>query len=195
MGSRLFNGNLEEMIKAGAMRQGRLGGSAAGNTTSSQRGAEMFPNRSQEPSARPREQPKTLLLEKRFELEPEDAPQPRQGANRQPTMTAEEGIRRLIQEARLERLEWALPLIESMQICMTADRTTSRTLPGAMTVQNWIGLLNRWENQLSQTRKRHIFFAKPFFEDALERSEADNSPLTPILQELVSLMDRSLEVT
>lgn len=103
-------------------------------------------------------------------------------------------LNRLTEEARLERLEWAVPLIEAMQTILAVEQAAYQTPPGTLTVKGWIGLLNRWESQLGQTRKRQIFFAKPFFQDAWERSENDQSPLAPVLHELVVLMDRSLEI-
>ncbi|MBF0158665.1 MAG: hypothetical protein HQL58_04010 [Magnetococcales bacterium] len=100
----------------------------------------------------------------------------------------QEKLQLLMTAARTERLEFALPLIEVIQMALALDHAASNTPPGTLTVKGWISLLNNWENQLRSLRRRQIGFSRDFFHEMTERIEFRNTPLVPMIQELVDMM-------
>lgn len=100
----------------------------------------------------------------------------------------------LIENARGDRLECAVPLLESLQISLTVEHAARKAFPGTLTVAGWMSLLNRWEALLKNSQKRQIFFAKSFFHEARNREEEQGSPLAPVLRELLVMMEQELEV-
>ncbi|OSM04962.1 hypothetical protein [Magnetofaba australis] len=86
-----------------------------------------------------------------------------------------------------ERLECAVPLIESLRLSLALDRASASTPPGALTVKGWMSLLNGWESHLEKMRQRQINYSKSFFEEAVEEAELGASPLAPMLQQLVEM--------
>ncbi|MBF0142580.1 MAG: hypothetical protein HQL57_01990 [Magnetococcales bacterium] len=106
-----------------------------------------------------------------------------------PISTIHKQLTMLVQEAKCERMEFALPLIESLRMTLALDHATGATPPGTLTAKSWLGLLNQWENQLTQLPERQRRFSKSFFRDLASRLEKEASPLFPILLELVEMLE------
>ncbi len=105
-------------------------------------------------------------------------------------------LNQLSLEVRSERLDFALPLIESMRVSFALNRTMGDTPPGTLTVEGWMGLLNRWERVLEEMPPRRIHFASDFFREVLEQGRLGSSPVVAILEQLLTVMiDRKTEET
>ncbi len=102
-------------------------------------------------------------------------------------------LRLMLTLAKTERMDFALPLIEAMQMALALDHASNNAPPGALTVKGWIGLLNNWENQLKLLRPRQLVFACTFFREIPEQMEFRNTPLVPMVQELVDIMELALK--
>lgn len=100
----------------------------------------------------------------------------------------------ILAEAKKERLECAIPLIQILQFSLTKEQTSRQTPAGVLTVNGWMNLLNRWDMQLDAVKKRQIFYAKPFFAESLEKLIAVQSPLAILFQELLEMMEKRLEI-
>ncbi|MEO5377432.1 MAG: hypothetical protein H7832_06580 [Magnetococcus sp. DMHC-6] len=97
-------------------------------------------------------------------------------------------LHQLIQEAKMERLECALPMIESLNKALTLEYTANGAPPGTLTVEGWFSLLNRWERQILTLTPRQLQYTKEFFQDLLPRFEKLDSPLTSILGQLALIL-------
>lgn len=98
----------------------------------------------------------------------------------------------LSKEARAERLECAVVLLDALASALTDHRTHSAP-PGFLTVDGWIHLLNRWEEILKSTSKRHVDYSRSFFKDVINRSVFKAPPMSPLLAELLTLMENYAE--
>lgn len=96
----------------------------------------------------------------------------------------------LSREARTERLDFALPLIEAIRVAFALDQTMGNAPPGTLTVQGWLGLLQRWELLLEEMAPRRIHFAVGFFRELLQRGELERLPMGAVLVQLVALMEQ-----
>lgn len=105
-----------------------------------------------------------------------------------------ERLSAILAEARRERLECAIPLIQTLQFSIAKEHSSRAMPPGVLTVNGWMNLLNHWDNQLDAVKKRQIFYAKPFFTESLEKLIAVQSPLAILFQELLEMMEKRLEV-
>ena len=94
----------------------------------------------------------------------------------------------LSQETKSERMEFALPLIESMRVSFALNKTMGDTPPGTLTVQGWMGLLSRWERILAEMPPRRIHFSIDFFREILDRKELGQSPIGAVLEQLLEMM-------
>lgn len=110
----------------------------------------------------------------------------------EPTARIRSLLEDLTQSARLERLELAVPLIDAMRISFALDRAVNGAPDGVLTVQGWIGLMNRWDRALLDIPKRRVHYVHGFFQDFFAKSEAEESPLQPMLRELVDTIGRYL---
>ncbi|MBF0369992.1 MAG: hypothetical protein HQL52_11110 [Magnetococcales bacterium] len=99
-------------------------------------------------------------------------------------------LKDIIRLAREERLEWAVPLVESLRKSLAHDNMTGNVPPGTLTVNGWMRLLAEWERQIVMLKERQRHFTLRFFEDYLEQSTARSTPLEPILDQLLTLMEK-----
>lgn len=106
----------------------------------------------------------------------------------------DECLNNFLADAKAERLECLVEAISTFMVVLAADRQKGKKLPGTLTVKGWIGLLNRWEAMLGQFRSRQVFFAKSFIKEALENSALRLSPMAGAFEELVHLMEDTLQV-
>ncbi|MBF0176328.1 MAG: hypothetical protein HQL63_05700 [Magnetococcales bacterium] len=98
-------------------------------------------------------------------------------------------LRGFLSNARRERLECVVPLIETLQVALALDRAKGGAPPGTLTVKGWLTLLNSWEKQLQGMQPRQLLFGKTFVQEAVDKVTLDKSPLLPILQELMHMME------
>ncbi|ABK43473.1 hypothetical protein Mmc1_0955 [Magnetococcus marinus MC-1] len=107
-----------------------------------------------------------------------------------------EGLRQQIQEistrAKDERLECAIPLLESLRMALALDRAAHNTPPGTLTVKGWSSLLSNWEAHIQKSRSRQMVYTKSFFAELAEDGDLKNSPLEPIFQQLVMQIQTTL---
>ncbi|MEG3639115.1 hypothetical protein [Magnetococcus sp. PR-3] len=108
-----------------------------------------------------------------------------------------DGVRHQIQEistrATDERLECAIPLLESLRMALALDRATHQTPPGTLTVKGWSSLLGNWEGHIQKSRARQMMYTKAFFDEIAEDGDYKGSPLEPIFQQLVLVIQSTLE--
>ncbi|MBF0625872.1 MAG: hypothetical protein HQL82_13815 [Magnetococcales bacterium] len=102
-----------------------------------------------------------------------------------------ESLRVLVGSAQRERLEWMVPLVETLQMALALDRAKSGAPPGTLTVKGWMTLLNNWEKQLGAMPARQLDFGKDFVLEACDKATNHRSPLAPILRELGELMAKA----
>ncbi|MBF0416031.1 MAG: hypothetical protein HQL79_09725 [Magnetococcales bacterium] len=93
----------------------------------------------------------------------------------------------LAREAKAERLECAVTLMETLRMVVREYRAHSAT-PGYVTVEGWLHLLTQWENNLKASPRRHITYAIAFFQEAIKREECKVPPVSPLLSALLTLM-------
>ncbi|HIJ84771.1 MAG: hypothetical protein HW380_3674 [Magnetococcales bacterium] len=98
----------------------------------------------------------------------------------------------LSREAKAERLECAVTLMESLVSALSRHNTAS-VPPGFLTVDGWLSLLNQWETVLKNSSRRHVNFSRSFFKDVLNRPMFKVPPMSPLLTELVTLMENYSE--
>ncbi|MBF0425199.1 MAG: hypothetical protein HQL66_05225 [Magnetococcales bacterium] len=98
-------------------------------------------------------------------------------------------LRALLGNAKKERLECMVPLIETLQMALALDRTKSGAPPGTLTVKGWLALLNSWEKQLQVMQPRQLGFSKSFVQEAFDKVTLEKSPLTSPLRELLTMME------
>ncbi|MBF0110646.1 MAG: hypothetical protein HQL76_15865 [Magnetococcales bacterium] len=94
----------------------------------------------------------------------------------------------LVREARTERLECAAMMLKSL-ISALRFHDTGSVPPGFLTVEGWFGLLNHWEGVLKSSQKRQIHYSMSFLKEALKKPELRVPPMSPLLTELVTLME------
>ncbi len=100
-------------------------------------------------------------------------------------------IRNLIQEAKNERLEFAVPLIKTLQMSvLSASGRRHGAPPGSLTVDDWLNLITNWEQQLGGVKPRQMQFGIEFFKEAMEQDETPYSAFSSVLQVLVDMMGR-----
>ncbi|MBF0588369.1 MAG: hypothetical protein HQL53_04505 [Magnetococcales bacterium] len=100
-------------------------------------------------------------------------------------------IRNLIQEAKNERLEFAVPLIKSLQMSVLGSSGRKRGAPaGSLTVDDWLTLITNWEQQLGAVRPRQVEYGIQFFKEAMEKDDVPYSSFSSVLQVLVDMMQR-----
>ena len=104
-----------------------------------------------------------------------------------------EKLRLLLTMAKTERMDFVIPMIEAMQMSLALDHASHNAPPGTLTVKGWIALLNNWENHLKTMRTRQIDFACEFFREISEQMAFRNTPLVPMVQELVDIMEIALK--
>ncbi len=104
-----------------------------------------------------------------------------------------EKLRLMLNMAKTERLDFVVPMIEAMQMSLALDHASHNAPPGTLTVKGWIALLNNWEHHLKTMRQRQIGFACEFFREISEQLAFRNTPLVPMVQELVDVMEISLK--
>lgn len=100
----------------------------------------------------------------------------------------------LVMDARLERLEVMVALLEALRTVLAVDQSQAGAPPGTLTVSGWISLFQRWESTLQRARKRQIFYSHSFLKDTLNRPDVLATSLSDPLQELSETMERYLEV-
>ena len=101
----------------------------------------------------------------------------------------------LARRAHAERLECALPLIETLQRCFSPERTAPGVPVGVLTVQVWLELLDRWEETLKTIQRRRISFLRDFFRESVTILRLEHAhisapaSLVQALQELLTMID------
>ncbi|MBF0099072.1 MAG: hypothetical protein HQM05_17245, partial [Magnetococcales bacterium] len=106
------------------------------------------------------------------------------------TLAINELLNRLAKKAKNERLEAALPLITALRIIFAPDRRLPGVPVGALTVTEWVDLLNRWEELLLSVPQRRLQFMRTFFQEALQSMPSDApASLLQAMQELVRMME------
>lgn len=100
----------------------------------------------------------------------------------------------LIMDAKIERLEAMVTLLEALRASMVTEESQGAAPPGALTVSGWITLFHRWDFILQRTRQRLVFFAHDFLKHTLSRDDVAGTPLLDPLQELSEMMAKRLEV-
>ncbi|MBF0152228.1 MAG: hypothetical protein HQL64_00575 [Magnetococcales bacterium] len=98
-------------------------------------------------------------------------------------------LKGFLSNAKRERLECMVPLIETLQMALALDRTKGGAPPGTLTVKGWLSLLGSWEKQLQGMQPRQLVFGKSFVQEAFDKVTLEKSPLAPLLQELMNMME------
>ena len=104
----------------------------------------------------------------------------------------------LAKRARLERLECALPLIDTLRSCFSPEKTVQGVPSGVLTVNVWLELFNRWEEILQGIQRRRLPFLRDFFRESMTSLRLEYahvnlpSSLIQALQELLAMMDAFL---
>ncbi|MBF0212650.1 MAG: hypothetical protein HQM00_03680 [Magnetococcales bacterium] len=88
-----------------------------------------------------------------------------------------------------ERLDCARPLIDSLRHALVRDAKMIGTPPGILSVQGWISLLTRWEEELQHIPARRMRYVQGFFQELQERADVAGSPIGMALAELNGLLD------
>lgn len=96
-------------------------------------------------------------------------------------------LEELAREAKAERLECAVTLMETLRMVVRQYKARFAT-PGYVTVEGWLHLLTQWENNLKGSPRRHITYAVAFFQEAVNREECKVPPISPLLSALLTLM-------
>ncbi|MBF0136983.1 MAG: hypothetical protein H7833_09415 [Magnetococcus sp. DMHC-1] len=100
-----------------------------------------------------------------------------------------ETLRGFLGNAKRERLECMVPIIETLQVALALDRAKGGAPPGTLTVKGWLALLNSWEKQLQSMQPRQLLFGKSFVQEAVDKVTLEKSPLVPIMRELMHMME------
>ncbi|MBF0628651.1 MAG: hypothetical protein HQL91_10600 [Magnetococcales bacterium] len=98
-------------------------------------------------------------------------------------------LMQLEQELEKERLDCARPLIDSLRHALLRDSKMLGTPPGTLSVQGWIGLLTRWEEELQHIPARRLRYVHGFFQELQERADVAGSPVGMAVEELAGLLD------
>ncbi|MBF0310272.1 MAG: hypothetical protein HQL56_12165 [Magnetococcales bacterium] len=138
------------------------------------------------------------LLRKEPEKQP-DGRHPGTGAAARPQRDlAQSAIHRSLeaiqQSAVAERLESVVPLLEAIRLYLPTGKEERDMPAGALSLQAWMALLNRWELHLAKTRKSQLGFIRTFLEEALARLERVQSPLGNILGGLMGVVDQYVKL-
>lgn len=119
-----------------------------------------------------------------------DLPYP--GAGRLTAKMIDSQLQNLMDNAKSERLECAVSLIEALQISLAADQASVGAPPGTLTVRGWWGLLGRWERHLQAARLPQVKYARPFFQEAMKGDVFSETPMVALFQELVEMMEQTM---
>ncbi|MEO5331272.1 MAG: hypothetical protein H7839_04560 [Magnetococcus sp. YQC-5] len=98
-------------------------------------------------------------------------------------------LMQLERDVEKERLDFARPLIDALRHALVRDTQMAGTPPGTLTVQGWIILLARWEEELQRIPPRRLRYVKSFFQELQERADVAGSPIGMAVGELASLLD------
>lgn len=114
----------------------------------------------------------------------------------QSSLGLNEILTRLAKRAKTERLESALPLINLLRLCFAPEKKVPGAPVGALTVNDWLELLNSYDEILQTIHQRRLLFVRDFFQESIKTLPV-NTPnsLTSALQELVTMMDDQLNNT
>jgi hypothetical protein len=106
------------------------------------------------------------------------------------TLAINELLNRLAKRAKNERLEAALPLITALRVTFAPERRLPGVPVGALTVTEWVDLLNRWDELLVSVPQRRVHFMRTFFQEVIQTMPAEApASLLQALQELVVMME------
>ncbi|GAB0056368.1 hypothetical protein SIID45300_00674 [Candidatus Magnetaquicoccaceae bacterium FCR-1] len=98
-------------------------------------------------------------------------------------------LMQLERDLEKERLDCARPLIESLRHALVRDAKMLNTPPGILSVQGWISLLGRWEEDLTHIPARRMRFVRGFFQELQERADVTGSPIGMAIDELSGLIE------
>ncbi|MBF0192195.1 MAG: hypothetical protein HQL99_13800 [Magnetococcales bacterium] len=98
-------------------------------------------------------------------------------------------LMQLERDLEKERLDCARPLIESLRHSLVRDAQMIGTPPGILSVQGWISLLTRWEEDLQHIPARRLRYVRSFFQELQERADVAGSPIGMAVGELTGLLD------
>lgn len=114
----------------------------------------------------------------------------------QSSLGISEILTRLAKRAKTERLEAALPLINLLRLCFSPEKKVPGVPVGALTVHDWLELLNSYDEILRTIHQRRLHFMRDFFQESMKTLPV-NTPnsLKQALQELVTMMDDQLNNT
>ncbi|MBF0447236.1 MAG: hypothetical protein HQL67_03450 [Magnetococcales bacterium] len=97
----------------------------------------------------------------------------------------------LSQEARMERLECAVSMIDELRSTLVEeDGKGSPT--GYLTVEAWMKLLDRWDRNLQGVSERKIKYTISFVEEGLGKEGMYAPPIGVLLGELKSFLQSSV---
>ncbi|MBF0582742.1 MAG: hypothetical protein HQL80_00760 [Magnetococcales bacterium] len=114
----------------------------------------------------------------------------------QSSLGISEILSRLAKRARTERLESALPLINALRLSFSPEKKIPGVPVGVLTVQDWMELLNRWEEILATIHQRRLHFMRDFFRESVAGLPVSTpASVSQALQELVTMMDDLLNQT
>ncbi|MBF0613726.1 MAG: hypothetical protein G8237_07655 [Magnetococcales bacterium] len=98
-------------------------------------------------------------------------------------------LMQLERDLESERLDCAKPLIESLRHALVRDAQVLHTPPGTLSVQGWLSLLTRWEEDLRHIHARRMRYVRGFFRELQERADIAGSPVGMAVDELAGLLD------
>ncbi|MBF0339925.1 MAG: hypothetical protein HQL95_03055 [Magnetococcales bacterium] len=98
-------------------------------------------------------------------------------------------LMQLERDLERERLDCARPLIDSLRHSLVRDSQVLGTPPGMLSVQGWISLLSRWEEDLRHIPARRLRYVREFFQELQERADVAGSPIGMAVEELNALLD------
>ncbi|MEO5345035.1 MAG: hypothetical protein H7834_01500 [Magnetococcus sp. YQC-9] len=98
-------------------------------------------------------------------------------------------LMQLERDLEKERLDCARPLIESLRHALVRDAKMLGTPPGILSVQGWMSLLTRWEDDLNHVSARRMRFVQSFFQELQERADVTGSPIGMAIDELAGLIE------
>ncbi|MBF0439961.1 MAG: hypothetical protein HQL93_12700 [Magnetococcales bacterium] len=98
-------------------------------------------------------------------------------------------LMQLEREIEKERLDCARPLIEALRHALVRDAQMVGTPPGTLSVQGWMSLLARWEEELHHIPARRLRYVMNFFQELQERADVAGSPIGMAVGELTALLE------